>query len=99
MATRTEIVNECDGCGRADDGEHPVTTHELVIDGNTARRESCGRCWNRALAGLAKVFGDAFDAGRQPGEIVCLDCTPPRPAKTKAGLAAHRRTAHNGAPV
>lgn len=84
----------CDGCGRDDSNERPVLTHELVIDGMTATREACGKCWNKALAGLAAVFGDAFDPARAPGEIVCLDCRPARSFASRGGLGSHRARMH-----
>lgn len=93
MATRIETTLVCDRCDRDDAEDNPVESHELVVDGKTARADACGKCWSKALAGLA-FMGGAVVESRKTGQIVCLDCNPRRRFETERGLLTHRRRAH-----
>jgi hypothetical protein len=60
MATRTVVVLVCDGCGADDeaDGNGPVLTHRIGVDGVSWAIDVCGVCWTStfrdALAPLTR---------------------------------------------
>lgn len=60
MGTRKFVVLQCDQCQR-DEGEIPVATKTIAIDGTTVEAELCEECWQSVLEPLA-VF---LRAGRR----------------------------------
>lgn len=58
MATKTEVIYECDLQKPKCTGTENNTTHVVTIDGTTIELEACSNCWERT--GIAAIV----EAGR-----------------------------------